>query len=288
MSRDRILGGIRMTLDADTRRSHAAAERRRPPRASGRASAPRPCPPGGGRTDAAVQGLPAHAWCRRHRGRDGVRDPGRHRRLSAGPGLPLRLRRGADPLLSGLPWERAPSLRSILARPKMAIPPACRVPLPALPRRERWRSAPGPDNPVTLGFLPDTHLVVLRADTVVGSYEEACAMVLAENGGRHAPHAQSRHRRLAHRRHRRQDRHGRARTAAVGGLPSRKRLTGWLSVAAALQAARVLLLTRRRALGLDAALIVGVGAASSATALRLSRSETRDCSEKGGGNCAGR
>ncbi len=43
--------------------------------------------------------------------------------------------------------------------------------------------ASGPDNPVTLGFVPDTHIVVLRADTVVGRYEEACAMVVAETGG---------------------------------------------------------------------------------------------------------
>ena len=36
---------------------------------------------------------------------------------------------------------------------------------------------------MTLGFVPDTHIVVLRADAIVGSYEEACAMVLAETGG---------------------------------------------------------------------------------------------------------
>ena len=65
----------------------------------------------------------------------------------------------------------------------METPSDCRAPSPALPRRARWRWLPGPDNPVTLGFVPDTHIVVLRADTIVGSYEEACAMVLAETGG---------------------------------------------------------------------------------------------------------
>ena len=43
--------------------------------------------------------------------------------------------------------------------------------------------ASGADNPVTLGFLPDTHIVVLRADTIVGSYEAACALVRAAADG---------------------------------------------------------------------------------------------------------
>ena len=32
--------------------------------------------------------------------------------------------------------------------------------------------ASGADNPTTLNFLPDTHIVVLDADDVVGDYED--------------------------------------------------------------------------------------------------------------------
>ena len=43
--------------------------------------------------------------------------------------------------------------------------------------------ASGPDNPVTLGFLPDTHIVVLRASQIVAHYEQAFELVSAETGG---------------------------------------------------------------------------------------------------------
>jgi L-lactate dehydrogenase complex protein LldG len=33
----------------------------------------------------------------------------------------------------------------------------------------------GPDHPTTLNFLPDTHIVVLRASRVVGPYEDGWA-----------------------------------------------------------------------------------------------------------------
>ena len=40
--------------------------------------------------------------------------------------------------------------------------------------------ASGPENPVTLAFVPDTHIVVVRASTIVGTYEQACALVAGE------------------------------------------------------------------------------------------------------------
>ena len=40
----------------------------------------------------------------------------------------------------------------------------------------------GPDSPVTLNFLPDLHVVLLAADDIVGSYEDAWAR-LRERGG---------------------------------------------------------------------------------------------------------
>jgi L-lactate dehydrogenase complex protein LldG len=42
--------------------------------------------------------------------------------------------------------------------------------------------ASGPENPVTLAFLPEVHLVVLRKEAIVGAYEEALARIGAELG----------------------------------------------------------------------------------------------------------
>jgi L-lactate dehydrogenase complex protein LldG len=42
--------------------------------------------------------------------------------------------------------------------------------------------ASGPDAPVTLNFLPENHLVVLRASQVVGTYEEAWQRLRAARG----------------------------------------------------------------------------------------------------------
>ena len=42
--------------------------------------------------------------------------------------------------------------------------------------------ASGPDHPVTLNLLPDTHIVVLREDDIVGGYEEVWARLRARYG----------------------------------------------------------------------------------------------------------
>jgi L-lactate dehydrogenase complex protein LldG len=42
--------------------------------------------------------------------------------------------------------------------------------------------ASGPDNPVTLNYLPETHMVVLDAATLVGPYEDAIDIVRSRFG----------------------------------------------------------------------------------------------------------
>jgi len=42
--------------------------------------------------------------------------------------------------------------------------------------------ASGPDNPTTLAFLPETHLVVLDRQTIVGTFEDANAILRATYG----------------------------------------------------------------------------------------------------------
>lgn len=184
MSRDRILGSIRMTLDADT------SEATRRQSAAGRLAHPvvhlRP-----GRTRRpAVELMQQFKDFQRTLDADVIEVDAASEIPAAiagylhALGLPTRLRRGADPLLSGLPWERAPSLAIDTGRAQDGDTAGLSRAVAGVAETGTLALGSGSDNPVTLGFLPDTHLVVLRADTVVGSYEEACAMALAENGGR--------------------------------------------------------------------------------------------------------
>ncbi len=98
-------------------------------------------------------------------------------------GLQQRLRRGDDAWLAGLPWHEATTLVA-------DVGPAVDADTVGLSRASAGAAetgtlllASGPDNPVTLAFLPVTHIVVLRTSAIVGSYEEACGVLLAESGG---------------------------------------------------------------------------------------------------------
>jgi len=94
----------------------------------------------------------------------------------------LRLRRGSDAYLAALPWGQAPELE-LDAGPAQADDSAgLSRAISAVAETGTLVLASGPDNPVTLAFLPETHLVVVRAETIVGSYEEACALLEAELG----------------------------------------------------------------------------------------------------------
>ena len=87
--------------------------------------------------------------------------------------LPPRLRMGADAVLASLPWKEAwdiercfgpasPSDRTSLSRAVVGAAETGTLFLVS-----------GEDNPTTLAFLPETHMVLISAADIVGSYEEA-------------------------------------------------------------------------------------------------------------------
>ncbi|MCZ7596422.1 MAG: LUD domain-containing protein [Hyphomicrobium sp.] len=98
-------------------------------------------------------------------------------------GLPPRVRRGSDPQLAGMPWDTAPGLVVETGPAQGGDTAGLSRAVAGVAETGTLALASGPGNPVTLGFLPDVHVVVLRADAIVGSYEEACALVLAESAG---------------------------------------------------------------------------------------------------------
>jgi L-lactate dehydrogenase complex protein LldG len=85
--------------------------------------------------------------------------------------LPPAVRRGDDHLLATLPWERAGTL-------EVSIGPSDGKQLASISHAFGGVAetgtlilTSGADNPTTLNFLPDNHLVVLEAKDVAGDYE---------------------------------------------------------------------------------------------------------------------
>ena len=93
--------------------------------------------------------------------------------------LPARLQLAPDPALTGLPWETPAADRDLHRRQRRrrsGLPRPCR----RRHRRDRHADAGlGAEAPSTLNFLPDTHIVVLSADGVVGALEEAWRLLAA-------------------------------------------------------------------------------------------------------------
>jgi len=99
-------------------------------------------------------------------------------------GLPLCLRRGSTGPLTSLPWQAAPALTvdtgSAMAGDAVGLSHA----VAGVAETGTLVLASGPESPVTLAFLPETHIVVLSAGAIVCRYEEALEMVLVSCGGR--------------------------------------------------------------------------------------------------------
>lgn len=102
--------------------------------------------------------------------------------------LPARLRRGADPRLAAMPWSRTQiemaegrSAGSDLNAVSHAFAGAAESGTLAL--------VSGPDNPTTLNFLPDNHIVVLEAADIEGDYEAIWAQLRAVHGKGGMPRA---------------------------------------------------------------------------------------------------
>jgi L-lactate dehydrogenase complex protein LldG len=85
--------------------------------------------------------------------------------------LPMALKRGADPRLAALPWERAGTLEVSVGPSAGNDLVAVSHAFGAVAESGTLMLVSGPDNPTTLNFLPDTHVVVVDAKDVVGDYE---------------------------------------------------------------------------------------------------------------------
>jgi L-lactate dehydrogenase complex protein LldG len=88
-----------------------------------------------------------------------------------GLNLPLRVRHGDDPRLAGLPWSNAPALEVSRGPSDGHDLAAVSHAVAAVAETGTVVLTSGPDNPTTLNFLPDVHVVVLEAGTVAADFE---------------------------------------------------------------------------------------------------------------------
>lgn len=93
--------------------------------------------------------------------------------------LPLKLLRGADPRLAALPWSNAPQIDVWIGpsdgRQLVGLSHA----FAGIAESGTLVLFSGADNPTTLNFLPDHHLVVVDARDVAGDYETVWTRIRA-------------------------------------------------------------------------------------------------------------
>jgi L-lactate dehydrogenase complex protein LldG len=92
-------------------------------------------------------------------------------RLLRAHNLPMQIRRGADPRLAALPWDREGTLEVTTGASDGHQLVSVSHAFAGVAETGTLILASGPDNPTTLNFLPDTHIVVVAARDIAGDYE---------------------------------------------------------------------------------------------------------------------
>jgi L-lactate dehydrogenase complex protein LldG len=101
--------------------------------------------------------------------------------------LPAKLRMGDDKFLDALPWNSEPNLAVERGPADGNDTVGLTHALTAAAETGTLYMASGPNNPVTLNYLPETHIVVLEAKDISGSYEAAWEHVRTVFGPRTMP-----------------------------------------------------------------------------------------------------
>ena len=88
-----------------------------------------------------------------------------------GQNLPMQIRRGDDPRVAALPWEKAGTLEVSTGASDGHQLASVSHAFGGVAETGTLVLTSGPDNPTTLNFLPDTHIVVIDAKDIAGDYE---------------------------------------------------------------------------------------------------------------------
>ena len=93
---------------------------------------------------------------------------------------PPQLKLAPDPLLQGIDWGSRPTLTVSAGPAEDGDEVGVAVALAGIAETGTLMLVSGPHGPTTLNFLPDTHIVVLEADRIVGPFEDAWDRVRAK------------------------------------------------------------------------------------------------------------
>jgi len=92
-------------------------------------------------------------------------------RYLASENLPAELVLSPDPSLDQIPWEARPLLKIRRGRAEAEDAVSLTPCFAAIAETGTLMLASSPQTPTTLNFLPDTHIVVVRSEQVVATYE---------------------------------------------------------------------------------------------------------------------
>lgn len=90
-----------------------------------------------------------------------------------------------DPELDAIPWHRAPLLELTRGKGEDSDKVSITRAFAGIAETGTVMACSGPDHPTTLNILPETHVVILRVEQIVGAYEEAWDRL--RNSGRGTP-----------------------------------------------------------------------------------------------------
>src|SRR5215472_3005453 len=105
--------------------------------------------------------------------------PGEVARYLAAENLPAELAMAPDPSLDALPWAERPLLQIRRGKAEPGDAVSLTPCLAGVAETGTLMLTSGEATPTTLNFLPDTHIVVLRANQVVASYEDGWDLLRA-------------------------------------------------------------------------------------------------------------
>ncbi|HEV2676852.1 MAG TPA: lactate utilization protein [Aliidongia sp.] len=118
---------------------------------------------------------------------DAAAVPGAVADYLANHNLPAEITMAPDPALDAYPWVERPLLRIRRGRAEDLDQVSVTGAFAAIAETGTLMLTSGADRPTTLNLMPDTHVVVLRADQVVGPYETAWARLRGEQVGNAMP-----------------------------------------------------------------------------------------------------
>ncbi len=103
--------------------------------------------------------------------------------------LPAAIKVAPDPELAPIPWAQEPLLQISTGRAGDHDPVSLTGSFAGIAETGTLMLLSGPESPTTLNFLPDVHIVLLRTERIVGSYEEAWARLRSVRGPGDMPRA---------------------------------------------------------------------------------------------------